>query len=177
MLGIPLKALQIKTKNIQKKSKDTHRNTRYEKANNFGLVFTIGSKEKHESIKRFIKQLEKDGKKVNCLAYLPKGVENHEFLFSFFSIKDLGFWGNLESESITEFLATKYDYSLFLDTDLHPLVENILSRKKSNFRVGPYIQGKENLFDLMIHIESKNNTEQHMEQVLHYIKLLNNDEA
>lgn len=177
MLGIPIKALQMKTKGIQKKSNDAHSNSKYEKAHNFGLVFTMGDKIKHEDIKFLVKSLEKDGKNVNALAFLPKKAENHEFMFNFFTIKDLGFWGDLESDAINNFLAKKYDYLLFLDLEIHPLNESILTRVKSQFRVGPYIEGKENLFDLMLHSESKTGFKAYYEQVLHYIKLLNNDEA
>jgi hypothetical protein len=177
MLGIPIKALQIKTKGIRKKLKDSHGNSKYEKAVHFGLVFTMGDKNKHEDVKFLVKSLEKDGKKVNALAYLPKNTENHEFMFNFFTIKDLGFWGTLESDSISQFISQKYDYLILLDLDIHPLTENILTRTKSHFRVGRYVEGKEYLFDLMLHSEPNDGQKKYFEQILHYIKLLNNDEA
>ena len=51
-----------------------------------------------------------DGKQVQVLEFLPKKKENPEFMFDYFTIEDLNFWGKLSNEQVEKFTKINFDY-------------------------------------------------------------------
>ncbi|MEM8568956.1 MAG: hypothetical protein AAGF85_21030 [Bacteroidota bacterium] len=103
------KFLALKTRSYLKKNNTRRANLAYNSAQTRGIIFTVEDVKKHELIKKFIKNLEEDGKKVSVLTYLPKGMENFEFKFDFFSINEFNFWGKSESQVIRNFANQSFD--------------------------------------------------------------------
>lgn len=135
-----------------------------------GILFTIEDRAKHDGIKEFVKKLESEGKTVNVLAFLPEKKENFEFLFNYFTVKDISFWGNLLSNDALTFASTPFDFLYCLDEVLSPMVLNVLARSKAKCRIGNYHPGEENYFELMI--ENKTGIKGLMEGELRYTKEL-----
>ena len=72
-------------------------------------------KQKHDDVKEFVKHLELDGKQVRVLEFLPAKKENFEFLFDFFTMQDLNFWGRIDNSKVSTFMQTTFDYLFYLD--------------------------------------------------------------
>jgi hypothetical protein len=142
--------LKIRTNNQLKKNKSLRTNIPYAQAKTVGIIFSVEDKPKHDYIKEFIHKLEHDGKKVQVLEYLPTKKENYEFMFDFFSIKDVSFWGKIESEKTLKFSDTPFDYLFCLDTEQNPLLLYLLARSKSKCRVGKFNEGEKSFFEFMI---------------------------
>jgi len=94
--------------------------------------------------------LEQDGKQVKVLEYLPKTKENYEFLFDFFTIKDLNFWGSIHNEAAIQFAQTPFDYLFYVDEVHNPLILNLMAQSKAHCRVGQYQEENETYFEFMI---------------------------
>ncbi|TRX60856.1 hypothetical protein FNH22_07380 [Fulvivirga sp. M361] len=143
----------------------------YRSAKNVGIVFSVEDLKKHELIKRFKKALENDGKNVSVLAYVPKGHQNFEFLFDFFTIKELDFWGQFNSEAVQKFTSQSFDYLFYLDQEGNPLIRNILAMSKAKCRVGNCLEDNANFCELMI--QTHNGSMQNMvDEIYKYTKLL-----
>jgi hypothetical protein len=142
--------LKWRTESALRKNKNLRVSIPYQQAQRVGIIFSVEDKSKHDEIKHFIKTLEHDGKKVNVLEYLPKKKENYEFLFDFFTIQDLNFWGSIESDHAISFINTPFDYLYYVDTDHNPLVLHLLARSKAHCRIGSYQVSLEPYFELMI---------------------------
>jgi hypothetical protein len=142
--------LKMRTETALKKNKTTRGSKPYKQAVSVGVVFSVEDKQKHLDIKEFIQQLERDGKKVQVLEYLPPKKENFEFKFDFFTIKDLSFWGNLESQVTNKFIETPFDYLFYIDKESNPLVLNLLARCKAQCRIGRYNENESKFYELMI---------------------------
>jgi hypothetical protein len=125
-------------------------------AKKIGIIFTIVNQQKHEAVKRFIKKLEAEGKKVQVLAFLGKGKENYEFKFYYFTEKDINLWGRITSPVVSQFLKQEYDFLFHLDLRENLLAENVVSMTNSKCRVGSYLAHRSNLYDLMIKNKNKN---------------------
>lgn len=149
-----LSFLRYNTKNQLKKNKTLRSNNSFKKSVKAGVLFTIEDRTKHDLVKEFIKKLEAEGKTVSVLAFLPEKKENFEFLFNYFTAKDISFWGNLQSTDALTFAATPFDFLYCLDESPNPMVLNILARSKALCRIGRYVEENEVFFELMI--ESKN---------------------
>lgn len=94
--------------------------------------------------------LQLDGKKVTVLEYLPKQKDNYEFLFDFFTSKDLSFWGKVKSPDADRFIETPFDYLYCIDNDSNPLILHVLARSKARCRIGKFAKPFDPYFELMI---------------------------
>src|SRR5690606_32874220 len=95
--------LRRKTRSYLKNNKTLRYNEAYKKAVSFGIIFTVEDKQKHDQIKNLIRKLEHDGKQVKALAYLPPNQENYEFMFDFFTYREISMWGNITASSAVAF--------------------------------------------------------------------------
>ena len=145
-----LNFLNIRTNNQLKKNKSLRSSIPYKQALTVGVLFTVEDKKKHDDIKEFIHKLEQDGKKVQVLEYLPVKKDNYEFMFDFFTINDISFWGKIESEKTLKFSDTPFDYLFCLDTERNPMVLYLLARSKAKCRVGRFQDQEKSFFELMI---------------------------
>lgn len=145
-----LNFLKMRTDSALKKNKSPRVSKPYKQAKQMGIIFSVEDKQKHLDIKEFIHQLEQDGKLVQVLEYLPPKKENYEFKFDFFTMKDVTFWGNLDSPLTVKFIETSFDYLYYLDKEPNPLILNLLARSKAQCRVGRYSEPLSPFFELMI---------------------------
>lgn len=133
-----------------KKSNSSRSSIAYKKAKSVGIIFSVEDKQKHVDIKEFIRQLEMDGKSIQVLEFLPKKKENYEFLFDYFSIQDLTFWGNIESPQAIKFANTQFDYLFYIDKEPNLMVLYLLAISKAYCRIGKYTELESPFFEMMI---------------------------
>lgn len=142
--------LRHRTGNQLKRNKTVRRSTPYPQAQTVGILFSVEDKRKHDDVKEFVHKLQQDGKKVQVLEFLPEKKDNFEFMFDFFTIKEISFWGNIESTKTLKFADTTFDYLFCLDTKLNPMISYLLARSKSKCRVGKYAENEKAYFEFMI---------------------------
>jgi hypothetical protein len=142
--------LKIRTTNQLKKNKAQRASTPYKQASTVGILFSVEDKKKHDDIKELIHKLEHDGKKVQVLEYLPNKKDNYEFMFDFFTLKDISFWGKIESEKTLRFSDTAFDYLFCVDLEPNPMLLYLMARSKAKCRVGRFHEGEEPFFEFMI---------------------------
>ncbi len=162
--------LKFRTDSQLKNNKTLRANLPYKKANTIGIIFSVEDKIKHDAIKELVKKFEHDGKKVAIIEFLPAKKENYEFLFDFFSDKDLSFWGNITSPNALKFSDTPFDFLFYIDADPNPLILNLLARSKSKCRVGKFWDESRSFFELMI--ESNGSTRVLMDNMYTYTSQL-----
>jgi hypothetical protein len=142
--------LKMRTESALKKNKTVRASIPYKQAVSIGILFTVEDKQKHEAIKEFINQLERDGKKIQVLEFLPEKKSNHEFKFDFFTIKDISFWGDLSAANALKFVETPFDYLFCVDKESNPLILHVLARSKAHCRVGRFTDSENQYFEFMI---------------------------
>lgn len=153
-----------------RKNKSPRVSTPYKKSNSIGVIFSVEDKQKHDDVKEFVKHLEQDGKQVRVLEFLPAKTENFEFLFDFFTIQDLNFWGRIDNSKVSNFIQTTFDYLFYLDKEHNPLILNLLAESKAFCRVGNYNEQCESYFELMI--ENKGTVKGMIDNMYKYTKQL-----
>jgi hypothetical protein len=142
--------LRYNTRSQLKKNKTLRSSTAFKKAVSVGILFTVEDRDKHDAIKDFAKKLELEGKTVKVLCFLPDKKENFEFLFDYFTNKDVSFWGNLISSDAITFSNQAFDFLFCFDEHPNPMVLNLLARSKAKCRIGHYVDDNEKFFELMI---------------------------
>ena len=145
-----LSFLKIRTNSQLKKNKVVRTSTPYKQAATVGILFSVEDRKKHDDIKNFIHKLEHDGKKVQVMSFLPNKKENFEFMFDFFTIKEVSFWGQITSNHAVKFAETPFDYLFCLDDEPNPMILNLLARSKAKCRVGKFQETNTLFFEFMI---------------------------
>jgi hypothetical protein len=148
-----LSLLKYKTRSYLKNNTSLRTSLPYRQAQSIGIIFTVEDKQKHEDVKEFVRRLELEGKHVRVMSFLPKNKDNYDFLYDFFTEKDVNFWGTVTSESANSFADAAFDFLFYLDTapNLHLL--NILARSKARCRVGKFFSQGEPYFEFMIEVK------------------------
>lgn len=162
--------LKFRTDSQLKNNKTLRTNLPYKQAKSVGIIFSVEDKMKHDAIKDLVKKFEHDGKKVSVIEFLPDKKDNYEFLFDFFSVKDLSFWGNITSSSALKFSDTPFDFLYYIDATPNPLILNLLARSKSKCRVGKFWEEDRSFFEMMI--ESNGNMRALMDNMYTYTSQL-----
>ena len=144
----------------------------YNHSQKIGLIFTIDDREKHDIIKNFIKLLEQDRKKVQVLAFLPEKQENHEFLFDYFTKKDVSFWGKYTSELIDRFTVNEFDYLFHIDFESSNFINGILALTKAKCRIGGVHSDDHNLYEMIVKTP-KNDFQKLVNEMYNYTSILN----
>lgn len=140
----------MRTQSALKKNKAVRATIPYSASSQIGILFTVEDKLKHQQVKDFIAKLQHDGKQVQVLEFLPKKKENPEFMFDFFTVEDLSFWGKINSNTVEKFSKVNFDYLFNVDTQANPLIRNLLANCRANCRVGRYDEKAAPFFELMI---------------------------
>ena len=162
--------LHHRTNSALKKNDSIRTSLPYKQVQSVGILFSVEDKPKHDAIKDFIKQLQLDGKKVMVLEFLPKHKDNYEFMFDFFTVKDLTFWGKVESRDADKFIETPFDYLYCIDKNSNPLILHVLARSKARCRIGKFSQQDNPFFELMI--EQNGSVNNLIESMYKYTKQL-----
>ncbi len=161
-------ALTYKTKKFIKRNNASRSNVSFEKANQFGVIFsntTPGIAQLAETLK---KELGTCNKQVKVLAY-DRNVEVKHLPFESFSRKDLNFWGSFTKSSIEHFANSNFDFLICLDATPSDVVQNVLARSQAKCRVGVCTNAEAfgNLFELIVHVANENNL---VDSIYRYLK-------
>ncbi len=162
--------LRRKTRSYLRNNGTTRASEPYKQAVSVGVVFTVEDRAKHDHIKSLIRRLEHDGKKVKALAYLPPHQENYEFLFDFFTYREISFWGNITAPSAVAFADVPFDFLLYLDAEPNELILNIVAKSKAKCRIGRHFTEGEPFFEMMI--ESKGDAKSLIDELYRYTTAL-----
>jgi hypothetical protein len=165
-----LNFLKLKTRSFLKSNKALRSSLPYKQAMTVGILFTVEDRLKHDAVKDLVRKLEHDGKQVKVMTFLPNHKENFEFLFDFFTEKDVSFWGNITSDSATRFAEAPFDFLFYLDMEPNPHLLNIVARSKAKCRVGRHFEKSDAYFEFMI--ESKNGLKDLMDGMYKYTSKL-----
>jgi len=162
--------LKWRTEKALRKNKSVRKSMPYHSAKDFGIIFSVEDKQKHHDIKELIRLLEQDGKVVRVLEFLPRKKENYEFLFDFFTVQDLSFWGSIDSQHAEKFANTPFDYVFYIDNQSNPLVLNLLARCQAKCRVGKFSESDSPFYEFMI--EHKGTTKGLIDSMYQYTRQL-----
>lgn len=130
--------------------------TAYAVSKSIGIIINVAEDMSTKSIAAFIKLLQDEGKKVEVLCYLNnKDVPNFPFGFNHYSSKDFNWYAKLTSPSVKKFINSNFDFLFSLDLSQTLAVEYVLASSKAECRVGPFIQNKKDLYELMVQPTNK----------------------
>lgn len=170
-------SLQWRNKLLPKSTAAIRRKTLpYHQASLVGVLANVNDEEDYLIIEKFVAGFKKDGKKVKILAFQNKPINTANSLkYNFFRIEDLKVNGKINSAEVDEFINTNFDYLYCLNTISSDVIDYIMLQSKAYCRIGYYIPGKEQCFELMINTP-EDNLIALSEQLLHFTSIITNNE-
>ena len=164
--------IPYRTRSLLQREQSRRKSRNYRQVRHIGLLFVMSSLHEFELIKTFEKKLRKDGKEIKVLSYLPPDIENFDFRYDFFTQKDFSFFGGVQAANIGQFLEQPFDLLICLDREPNMYIEYLIAASAASFRIGPHINQREYLFELMIQIAEERDLSELINQVYHYINKL-----
>lgn len=149
----------------------------FQQAKKIGILYDASNLEEFNIIKNYAKQIRALKKEVKALGFVNGKdldyTQQPTIDLDFFTIKNTNWYYKPFGIIIDNFVNEKYDILICLDMACHLPVQHILAGSKAKFRVGRYNKDEHIFFDFMIDLQNINNIPYFIEQVNHYINLIN----
>ena len=143
-----------------------------------GILYDATDESNHKIVKEFIKELKDSNIKSKALGFinLKKREDNYigDSTHSYACKRDFSFFYTIKKEAINEFINQPFNLLIVLVKEQPFAIDFIGQLSKAEFKVGK--AGLDNdLFDLMIELKENDELPELRKQIVHYLKLLNNN--
>lgn len=142
-----------------------------------GILFNATENENLELVKRYVRYLKEEGKKVKVIGFFSTkeipDITYSRVEYDFFSKKDLNWY--LKPALDEDFINQEFD--LLIDLNIHedfPLYY-IAALSKAKFKIGRYSAGN-SIYDLMIEVPLDKGIKYLLRNIDHYLLLINKKE-
>ncbi len=120
-------------------------------ARTVGIYFDATSVDERQTVLRFAQQLREQGKQVRLLGFFQHVLNEAEFSFDAFSVREIDWTGRPKSPKVEHFLGEPVDLFLALQPKTSPVLEYIACLIPAALRVGPVAEQAQ-AFDLMLDV-------------------------
>lgn len=165
--------------NLKRRLKNYNRKTRthnFKTAQTAGIIFNSPDEKSFEAIKDFLSFLTQNEIKVIALGYIPLKKIPENYLMrkgiNFYCKSDLNWYYKPKNEIVEQFINQEFDILFDLSIQQYFTVKYVGSLSKASFKIG---KQTENAYqDFLIDINKNNTVDYLIEQIKHYINILNN---
>ncbi|OUV69696.1 MAG: hypothetical protein CBC83_09785 [Flavobacteriales bacterium TMED123] len=163
-----------------KSNKRTKAVSNLENAKSIGILYEATDAVQIKKIEPFVKYFFELKKDVKALGYVnKKKLDNHhipKLNYDFFYLKDLNWYYKPQNYIISNFVKKEYDILINLsDSNCIP-IKYLVASSLAHFKIGQFEDGFE-IYDLMIKLDKEKSKERLMEEIKHYLNLINKKNA
>ncbi len=148
-------------------------------ARKIGILFDGTKQEDFDTIMEFYKFLKEKYINTHVLGYVQAKDLPDKYLFkkdfNFILKKDLNWFYKPVSEEVEKFITTSFDILIDFSLQKNFPCKYIIALSQAHLKVGRYT-GTEEFYDLMIHIDKGKRIDYFIEQVKHYLEVINRPE-
>ena len=148
------------------------------KAKDIALVYKVNNEQDYNRINELIKSLKEKKKTVLTIGFInnkyipPYCLSGHSGFF--INLKDLNWYGKPKNDFINEFIKKEFDIIIDLSLEDNFALQYISGLSKSKLKVGRFGNNNSNYYDLMIQTKNETTLNEYIEQLVHYLSILNN---
>lgn len=153
----------------------------FKTAKRIGIIFNATKQEDYRQVSGFIEDIKEIGigMEVKVLGFVNnKDVPNEYLLkknFSYFLKRSLNWYRKPVNSEVERFLTEKFDILIDFSLNNDYLFKYIMALSPSRFKVGKFREPN-NYYDFMISINKDKDLKYFIEQVRHYLEMLNRPE-
>lgn len=166
--------LTLRNKHFLKDTRNRRSTLNYSEVKSVGLIFYTQNEQMHLHINTFVNKMRKENKEVEALTFFERNHDNpYNFRYAFFTEKNIGWSGRIKSQEVENFIQKEFDYlyCIAVEEDLR-FFEPILARSKAKCRIGNYQVQHESFFELMVSLQSSQDIDILITQMLHYTQAI-----
>ncbi len=165
---------------VRRRLRKTYRNKKFNNLRNahkIGIVWDGSNLESFRDLTAFFQLMTGKGIQVDILCYYPGTVLPDEYTalrhLSCFKRSDLSFFYLPKSEEISDFISTPYEILIDINFNNRFPLYYITALSKAEFKIGKGGSIKQEALDMSIELDDKNNISFYLEQVQHYLEMIN----
>ena len=168
---------------LRNKIAGTKRKTSYsniDQVRNIGILWDASKIEEFACLSRFYQKMNENKTDVKILGYFPwNNLPNQYTAIRFLSVikkEELNFFYHPVSNEASTFISKKFD--VLIDMNFNKLLplQYISSLSNAGLKVGLFEQDVKNTpFDMMLELKSPVNIEDYLNQVIHYLGMINSE--
>jgi len=159
-----------------KRQKRFVRTHNFETAKSAGIIFSSIDEESFRVVKDFLSFLSSKDMKVIALGYVPSKKIPEQFLMrkgiNFYCNKDLNWYYKPKNEIVEQFISQDFDILFDLSIDEYFTIKYIGTLSKAQFKVGK--NNTNSYHDMVFDINQNKSIDYLVEQIKHYLSILNN---
>ncbi len=145
-----------------------------------GILYVLNDVPDYELVERFVSRLQHERKEVKALGFVRNKVLISRFLpklsYDFFSRKDVTWYHKPVHAKVRDFTQKEFDILIDLNLeDFFPL-RYISGLSRAKCRVGRYSESNMAFYDLMIEPKPGISMNEYIEQIHHYLSVINRNE-
>ncbi len=146
-------------------------------ARSIGIIFNAKDERTFKLIREFSDKLRGGGlRQVKSLGFVPK-AEVASFLqssqdFDFFTRDDFNWYYKPKGRKVVGFMSEPFD--ILIDLRLNKFISLlfIVGLSRAHFKVGRFGKGYEDFYDLMINVDANSDLSFFIEQIQHYLNMI-----
>lgn len=152
----------------------------YHPAVSFGIMYDATSEDHYKHVTHLVRELQQDQKKVKTLGYVTvKKMPEHCFpklTFEFCNSASFSWNQQPVAQNVKDFISGSYDVLIDLTPSYLHHIKYLSAVSVAKMRVGRYVEKYIEVYDLMLQVDDNNSIEETSGQVLHYLKMINNND-
>jgi hypothetical protein len=150
-------------------------------ARKVGILYVLEDVPDYERVSQFVALLQQENKEVKALGFVRRKNLIERFLpklsFDFFSLRDLSWFYQPVRGKVKEFIEKEFDLLIDLSISESFPLRYISGLSKAICRVGRFSEKHASCYDLMIAAKPAYNAEEYLQQVMHYLTIINSSET
>lgn len=146
-------------------------------ARSIGIIFNARDERTFKQIREFADRLRGGGlRSVKALGFVPK-AEVASFLqssqdFDFFTREDFNWYYKPQGRKVVGFISEPFDILIDLRINKFIPLLFVVGLSRAHFKVGRYGEKFKEFYDLMIDVDGNSDLQYLIDQVMHYLKML-----
>jgi len=149
-----------------------------DEARRVGILYDATSESHYEIIKKLVKDIRGLHKEVQALGYYDRrALPQTRFAklgLDFFTRKEVSWYLRPSHQVVTNFINTEFDILINLNIEKCFPLKYISAKTQARFKIGRWDRRNAPICDLMIHVDKDMGLGKFVDQVMHYLKLINN---
>ncbi|MGD1893070.1 MAG: hypothetical protein ACFB15_21100 [Cyclobacteriaceae bacterium] len=154
---------------LLKQSTVKRQTVNYEQAERSCILVKLTDHENQNTIDYFIAHFTSEHKEVQVLCYDRRRARNKIFGYLQFTSKDVSAFGRFKAEHLIDFVNSRFDYLIHLDTESNEVLDKILTLSQAKCRIGCDIDDHHSFYELMFRADSLYDL---CELIMRYVRLV-----
>jgi len=149
-------------------------------AKKIGVLYDASKEENYLLVKKMVEDIRKEHKEIIALGFInAKNLPRNRYIklgLDFITKKDLNWYKKPVGTTIDNFVKENFDVLINLNIEGAYPLRYLAAATKASFKIGRFNNSNNGVCDFMLQVEKKKGLGGLIDQSMHYLKIINNNE-